>query len=394
MLIHRKVREKAYLLLSENSEKVGLDLPYFIKGGFWLSVNYAASLLKAFILSVLFANILSKAVFGEYSFIMAVLNVAGVFALPGMANAIIRAVARGYEGTYRKAVKEVFKWSWLGSLFLLGFSVYEHFFGRFDLSIIFIILSSFFPFYSISGLYIPFFNGKSRFDLNAKLSVIYNSISAVIIGITVFVTRSAFWITIVTVLIQILIQGGVSSIYVKRFIKKEKVDKNTIKFGKSISASMAFAKIADVFDSLLIAYFLGFKELAAFKIITLVPNQIKVLANAFTPMILPKMASKDLSKKQVMKHFKKFLFITVALIIAYLIGAPFIFKWFYPKYYSYVWLSIIYHFSFISFVTLLPYTFFIKEGKQEYINKILIIMNTSLIVLSIIFIYKWKLVGA
>ena len=80
------------------------------------------SLLCFIIICIVFANFLSKEVFGEYTFVMAVLSIAGIFALPGMRVAVIQAVARGYEGTYFRALREIFKWSWLGSLFLLCFS--------------------------------------------------------------------------------------------------------------------------------------------------------------------------------------------------------------------------------------------------------------------------------
>ena len=139
---YTNLKDKIYNFAKDYSSKVGLDLPYFIKGGFWLSVGQFFGTLKGFILSIVFANLLSKEVFGEYSFAMTVLGIAGVFALPGMGVAVVQAVAKGYEGTYFKALKEVFKWSWLGSLLLLGFSIYEYFYGIYNLMLIFLILSS------------------------------------------------------------------------------------------------------------------------------------------------------------------------------------------------------------------------------------------------------------
>ncbi|HIQ39518.1 MAG TPA: polysaccharide biosynthesis protein, partial [Methanothermococcus okinawensis] len=135
-----KLKERVYLLAKRYSAKVGLDLPYFIKGGFWLSSGQFFSTLKGFILSVVLANILSRESFGEYSFVISILGIAGAFALPGMSFAIIQSVARGYEGTYFRALREVFKYSWIGSLILVGAAVYMYFKGNFDLSIIFLIL--------------------------------------------------------------------------------------------------------------------------------------------------------------------------------------------------------------------------------------------------------------
>jgi len=391
---YNNLKDRIYTLAKKYSSKVGLDLPYFIKGGFWLSVGQFFGTLKGFILSIVFANLLSKGVFGEYSFAMTVLGIAGIFALPGMGVAVVQAVAKGYEGTYYKALKEIFKWSWLGSLLLLGFSIYEYFYGRFDMMSIFLILSSVFPFYSISGFYPNLLNGKKRFDVLAKLSSFFNVISTILIVIVVFFTGSVFWIVIVTVLVQIFVNGYFSLFYAKKFINNNKIDEHGIEFGKSISYSQAFSNIANNFDSLIIAYFLGFSDLAIFKIITLLPNQIKILANAFTPMLLPKIASKNMSKKDLMKHFKKFFLVVVFLILIYWMVAPFIFKWFYPKYYDYVWLSMIFQLSFISFLSILPYNYLIKETNGKLINKYYNYSSLLLIAISPVLIYYYGLVGA
>ncbi|AEF95804.1 lipopolysaccharide biosynthesis protein [Methanotorris igneus] len=391
---YSNLKDKIYKFSKRYSSKVGLDLPYFIKGGFWLSIGQFFGTLKGFILSIVFANFLSKEVFGQYSFIMTILSIATIFALLGMSVAVIQAVAKGYEGTYFRALKEIFKWSWLGSLFLLGFSVYEYLYGWFHLSLIFLILSSIFPFYAISGFYTTLLNGKKRFDILTKLSSLFNIISTILIVLTAYFTESVFWITIITVLIQIVINGYYSMFYVKRFITNNNIDEDSIKFGKSISLSIALSNIANNFDSMIIAYFLSFEELAIFKIVTSIPNQIKILAKTFIPMILPKIASEDLSKRDIMKHLKKFFVVVVFLIVVYLVLAPFIFKWFYPKYYDYVWLSMLFHLSFLSMLYILPYNYLIKEKEARLINKFYTYSSLILILLSFFGIYFYGLLGA
>jgi O-antigen/teichoic acid export membrane protein len=311
-----------------------------------------------------------------------------------MSVAVVQAVAKGYEGTYFKALKEVFKWSWLGGLLLLGFSIYEYFCGRSGIMLIFLILSSIFPFYAISGFYPNLLNGKKRFDILAKLSLFFNVISTILIVVVIFFTKSVFGIVVITVLVQILINGYFSLFYAKKFVKNNEIDEHSIEFGKDISYSQAFSSIANNFDGLIIAYFLGFSDLAIFKIVTLLPNQIKVFANAFTPMLLPKIASKDMGKKDLMKHFKKFLLVVVFLILIYWVVAPFIFKWFYPQYHDYVWLSMLYHLSFIVMLYILPFNYLIKEKKGDLINKFYNYSAILLILLSLIGIYFYGLLGA
>ncbi|AXI24948.1 polysaccharide biosynthesis protein [Methanofervidicoccus sp. A16] len=389
-----KLKERVYLLAKRYSTKVGLDLPYFIKGGFWLGVSRIFLIIKGFLLSVMLANMLSKESFGEYNFVMTILILAGIFALPGMGVAVVQAVTKGYEGTYFKALREVFKYSWIGSLFLLVVSVYEYYIGNFDLSIIFVIISSLFPFYSISGYYSYFFNGKKRFDILAKITSLFAVLSTLFVIIFLLITRSVFWIVLITVLSQILICGYFSIFYVKNFIERNKVDLSSIKFGKNISKSMVLSGISANFDSLIIAHFLNFSDLAIFRVIMTLPSQFELLVNTFSPLILPKMASSNLSKRDVLIHFKKFLLMIIGLICVYIVVAPIVYYIFYPKYFEYTWLSLLYSLTFINFLYLLPYNYLIKEKKRELINKFNTFSALLLIMLSFIGVFYYGLFGA
>jgi len=382
-------------LLSKYSPKFGFDLNYFVKGGVWLSLGQGFNLLKSFILSIVFANILSVGVFGEYSFIMSILGIAGIFALPGMKNAVIQATAKGYDGTYFKAIKQIFNWSWLGSLFLLIFSTYEYCIGSFDMALIFLIVASILPIYSISGFYSALLNGKKKFNIFVKLSSLFNIISTIFIVLAVFLTQKAFWVVIVTLSIQILVQGFYSLIYMKKFIKNKKVDIEGIKFGKLTSLSMGFSNIAFRLDNIVVALLLGYEELAIFIIVTAIPNQLKALMNTFTPMMLPKLAAhKKFNSKQVNVLFRKLLFYTSFAIILYIFIAPTIFNVFYPKYSAYIFLSILFNISLLTFANTIFNVNLIRLKKHKIINRINIISSTYLIIGSCVFIYFFGIVGA
>ena len=53
---------------------LGLDVPYFVSGGFWITISLIVTTIGGIILSALFARIWSKEVFGQYSFLMAALG--------------------------------------------------------------------------------------------------------------------------------------------------------------------------------------------------------------------------------------------------------------------------------------------------------------------------------
>ncbi len=60
---------------------VGLDLPYFVKGGFWLFFSLVASTLGGIFLSSLFARTWPKDVYGQYAFLTAAFKASSRFLL-------------------------------------------------------------------------------------------------------------------------------------------------------------------------------------------------------------------------------------------------------------------------------------------------------------------------
>ena len=61
--------------------------------------------------NILFANTLSKEVFGEYRFILGLFNTFNSFALSGMNIAVVQAVARGHEGALASSIRYQLKWA-------------------------------------------------------------------------------------------------------------------------------------------------------------------------------------------------------------------------------------------------------------------------------------------
>lgn len=375
------------------SKKLKINLDYIVKSGFWLALSKFSGISKSFILSLIFANVLSKNIYGEYAFIISILAIANIFSLPGMEVAVISAVAKGYDYTYIEALKKIFKYSFLGSAFLFLFAIYEYYLHNIILFFSFLFLSLIFPILSSVSFYPSFLIGKKRFDLLSNFSLIFNIISTLAIGITSYLTKNPFFIIVSNVLCQIVFQGFFTFEIIKKYIKSKHLDKESINFGKSISKSIAFSNIANNIDSLIIVNFLGFKELAIYKVVTLVPNQIKNFANILHPIILPKFSEKNVKKEDVIRYTRKLLPLVVFLIMIYIPLAPIVFKLFYPKYYDYVWLSVLFHLSFIVFLNVIFYNYLIKEGKEKIINRLNFFSSCFLIVLSIFFTYFLGLLG-
>lgn len=89
---------------------------------------------------------LSKDSYGEYHFILTCVGILTVFSLQGLNDSIMQAIARGFAGTYRKAVPIAFLGSFAGSAFLAGMAGWNFIQGRNELAWGFIIAALLFPF--------------------------------------------------------------------------------------------------------------------------------------------------------------------------------------------------------------------------------------------------------
>ncbi len=116
------------------------------------------------------------------------IGILSIFALPGMNTALIRTVARGYERTIYVCAKTRIKWALVGSGISLIICFWYIFHQNFILGIAFLITGVFFPFIKTFELFLPFWQGKKRFDIQSKYSILLNFLAALILIPVIFLT--------------------------------------------------------------------------------------------------------------------------------------------------------------------------------------------------------------
>lgn len=340
----KKIQEKIInyfnIYVEKYSKVIKLDLEYFIKGGFWLGISQTSNVLKGLILSILFANFLPKEIYGQYSFIFASLGIAMVFSLQGLNNSIIEAINRKYDGTYYKSLKLIFKWSFLGSIFLVGVGLYTLFIFQEKNMLIFLTLALLFPFFSISPQYINFFLGKKDFRTLSKLNIIFNLVSTFIIFILVIIKTSLFILVLTIILLHIVIQNYFSLILVKKYIKNKKVSKSSISFGKKISFLSLLEIGVKNIDKYVIPFFLGFEALAIYIVVYAIPGALL----SFSVIVKQLVFNKQVFRQIELRNLKKILLFNLSMIlIGFLLNFIF-FQHIYSKYLDYYSLSYISYF--------------------------------------------------
>src|SRR3989344_3617190 len=155
------------------------DAVYVAKSGFWLSLGQIFSSGLAFLLSIFFANYVSKDIYGQYKFVLSITGILGALSLTGMGTIVIQAVARGAEGILKDAVKTTLRWGFIILLFGLGGSVYYFLNGNNVLGFSMLIAALALPITNSFGLYGGYFSGKKNF----KMSTLYWVISQTLVTI-------------------------------------------------------------------------------------------------------------------------------------------------------------------------------------------------------------------
>lgn len=391
------LKDKGRLGIKWLGEYFETDMLYVAKSGFWLTVGQIFSSLLAFLLSIFFANYVSKDVYGQYKFVLSVTGILGAISLTGMGAVVIQAVARGSEGILKDAVKTTLRWGGIIILCGLGGSVYYFINGNNVLGFSMLIASIGLPIINAFGLYGGFFSGKKNF----KMSTIYWIVSQTLITIGLVIVSLITQNVLALVGIYFFISAAAAtwSYYhvLRRYKPNDIKDDSMMNYGKHISLMNFFGTIANQLDKILVFHYLGAVNLAVYAFSQAIPEQIKGSFKNLFSIALPKYATledRDL-RKSIMKKAGQLTIITVLIVIVYIIFAPFVFKLFFPKYTEAVIYSQVYMLGLIAIpgISLFATYFQIKKATKT-MYKLTIISNITTIILTVVLIYNFGLKGA
>ncbi len=393
------LKQFLYKTIKKVSKYLNLDLAYFAHKGKYLLLAHIVSVLMRLLFSVILARFLSKAIYGQYSFILSIVGTLIIFTLPGMNHASIIASAQKKDGFYLQALKSKLKFSIFGVLSLIGISIYFYITNNPNLALPILIAALFFiPFY-VFLIYLAFLNGKKQFK---RYSLYYILLETIPILITIIVLLLSKNLTLI-----ILSWFGITSLLNIYFLKKTLKlrennigDEKLVSYGKSLTFIGLISSILVNIDKLIVTYFLGFGNLAIYTIAGIFPTQLKrLLKEVGIPLIFPGFSVLD--KKEVYKKIRKRLWLLFSLgVLVSLIGAlliPYIILLFYGVKYTN---SIFYaRLLFLSMVFGLPSIFILsgvlipqKRKKELYVINTLIPLAN--LVLLLILIPKFGLLGA
>lgn len=394
------IKIKILRVLKWSEKYTKTDMVYVGKSSFWLMSNQIFTALTALFLSILFANLLPKEMFGMYKYILSMVGIAAAFSLTGINTAVVRAVAKGFDNILKPALVAQFWWSIPRLIVGLSFSLYYFYQDHFIYGLAFLFVAFLAPLASISNTYAPFLEGKKQFDREALYGVIAN-----IIHVTSLAFVCIFYPSVVFLVIAYFLSSSITGAwFLWRILKKNKISDETVSaenitYAKELSFLNIVGVIATQVDSILIYHLLGPVQLAIFSFSTIIPERIRSMFGVIASIALPRFSENnaETGKTNILEKVLRILLLAFFLIIAYTITAPLIFEILFPEYLDSIQYSQVYAFSLLIIAAHIPVSKILAEKNEKSLYILNIISPVFKIVstfFAIVFMGIWGAVLA
>ncbi len=330
-----KSRKFIYKSLRSLEKITKTDMVYLAKGGSWLGSSQVVMAILTLALAVVFARVLSKEIYGNYQYVLSLANILTALFLTGMGLAIVRSVARGFEGTFSRSLRLYAKWSLMGSAVALLAALYYFINDNTALAYSLAIVSIGAPVFNTSLLARNFLNGLRQFKLSAWHTIIIHLIPTVML----IVVGTLFSHSVPLLILAYFVgYAGTTYLLLRRTLRlfppNEKIDEADITYGKHISIMNSFTHISTHIDKVLIFQFLGAVPVAIYVFAIALPHQIRRFHKIIGSLILPKLSAniESRSLKNIFHKTVLLVIMTAVIVGVYILSAPFLFTVLFPAY--------------------------------------------------------------
>ncbi len=372
------------------------DMRYLVKGGFWLTLGQIALGLIALGLSVAFSHLVPKDAYGTYRFLLSVFWVLTAFSLTGLPTALSRAIARGFDGTYRKA----FTLSLMGStpllVIALAMSGYYALNDNLLLAGGMLTIAVLGPLMQVSLLYGSFLEGKKDFKRMALYGIVLNAVTgALILGLMTVTSDPVMFL--LAYLGGNIVIGLLLCLHTYRIYKPQgDTSPELFSLSAHFSAMNVISTISQQADKILVFHFLGAVPLAVYTFATALPEQAKSTVNSVATLAFPKFSNRPMH--EVLGNFWKrmglFTLMLALVALVYIVLAPFIFRILFPAYPEAVLYSQVFAISLLLISNAIPYTLLEAQAAKRELYIFNILSPIFQMIVLVVGIIGYGLMGA
>ena len=367
------IKKKLKQLISWSEKYTETDMTYVVGGGLWLITGKVLLFLISFFLMVAFANLLPPETYGKYQYLVAAFAILSIFALPGVNTSLVKSIALRKEGTLSFAIGEKIKWGLIASLSSVVIALWYFWRENYLLAFAFLLGALFLPLLETFQIYLYFWNGRKRFDMQTK----YEVLSAFLVALTLIF--ALYFSDNLLVIIGAFLLGHTFFDWIfyqktARQAANRQVDPQAISFGKHLTIMGSLAIASSHLDKILIWKFLGAAQVAVYTFAQLPIYKI-MLATSLQPLALPKLGEQNIREKKadIMKKFYKLFFVFLPLALLFYWAAPLIYKIFLPQYLE----SVLYFKALSLMIVFMPFSLLNAALIADLRQKDLYIINTA-----------------
>lgn len=347
------LKDRFYSLLRASERYTKTDMVYLTRSGFWLNLQFVVTSAGALLLSIAFANLLSKEVFGIYQYLLSISALLAAFTYSGYNTAITRSVAQGYPGTLRASIRPQLAWNLLPALAGLAVAAYYLYMGNSTLGLGALCVSFTLPLIATFNSYAAYLAGISDFKRVALYGLVGNIAYYGAMFLFIFWIPEALPLIAVNLGVTTLASILLYHHTVRKIADAAPADPDAPAYAKHLSAMNVLGTFANQVDNFIIFHILGPAQLAVYAIAKLLPERIGSVFKLMTfSAAMPRFAQREYASIRVTLLSRLGLLSVVILAVAglYALAAPFVFTLIYPTYEAALPFSQLYALTFVSYI--------------------------------------------
>lgn len=388
------LRNKAYQALRRSESFFKTDMVYLATSGFWLQSTSVFVSFASFLLYIVFGHVLTKEVYGTYQYLLSIGAIVGAFTLTGMNGAITRAVARGFEGSYRESIRVQLKWNIVPLLVAWAGGAYYFAHGNATLGWGLVLIGIFVPLSTTFNTYGSYLAAKKDFKRSFLYGLFINTPYYLAVALVAFSLPVALALLAANLISQAIGYFVAHRRVLALYRPNESRDPEAITYGKHLSFINFFNVFIAQVDNILVFHFLGAAELALYSFATAIPDRLGIFRN-IAAAAFPKFATRTPEEVRVSLGRKMLLSVGVALGIAiiYDLFAYQFFALFFPRYLDAVPFSQVYAFIIVTAFWPIFTTALTAHGRMKALYAYNVVSPAVQLALQVAGIIWWGLWG-
>lgn len=317
------------------SKWIPRDAGYYLKGGSSLFLNEITGMALGLLTTYLFTNYTSKETYGNFGYLLSVLGVASLTALPGVNTAIMYSTAKGYSGALRYGTWLRLRTVWLGVVGMLVVAVGLALANRTSTASYVAIGAVLLPLIHGFTGFSAFLQGQARFGEYAVVNLLIEVGKVVTMLLAVFILHLDGVPLVGTFFLAIAFLTTATCLPYIALSRGERGPQFDT-MGRTLTGAAVLATLAQQADRLIVGTFLGMGSMAAYNLGFTLTDPLRNFGKLVARLLFPKIVHMDALAPLFLKKYALALALLAAtlglLVIVYWVGFPIIQPIFFKEY--------------------------------------------------------------